>query len=72
MSSKTFWFSFGDLKVGETFVFHNPYSNSPVDTSETLVKISPRKYRVDTAALDRREWQTSVRTAVVPVSRRAI
>ena len=72
MSSKTIWFSFGDLKVGEKFVFHNPYCGSPVVTSETLVKISPRKYRVEHGPDAGREWQTSVRSAVALVSRRAI
>ena len=73
MSSKTIWFSFGDLKVGEKFVFQNPYCRyQSATTSETLVKISPRKYRVENGPDAGREWQTSVRSAVALVSRRAI
>lgn len=62
--TKCFWFSFGDLKVGDTFIFQNPYAVSNTDTTETLIKISPRKYRVQNGANAGREWQTSTKSSV--------
>lgn len=47
MSSNTSnWFTFGDLKVGETFVFYNPFIQAKPDfEQEHMTKISPRRYR---------------------------
>lgn len=61
--SKCFWFSFGDLKVGESFVFSNPWTTQNVD-SERFIKISPRKYRVLSGPDSGREWQTTSKTSV--------
>jgi hypothetical protein len=65
MATKTFWLSFGDLKVGETFVFNNPYVTSPLSTDYLYKKISARKYRVVAGADLGTEWQTSVKSTVV-------
>ncbi len=61
-----FWFSFGDLKVGESFVFCNPFTPSDSDSvdNEKFLKISPRKYRVLTGHDAGREWQTTSKTSV--------
>jgi len=37
---------------------------SNTDTTETLIKISPRKYRVQNGANAGREWQTSTKSSV--------
>lgn len=63
-TTKCFWFSFGDLKVGDSFVFYNPWTPNQSVDSETFVKISPRKYRVTTGPDCGREWQTSSKTSV--------
>lgn len=66
--SKTFWFSFGDLKVGEMFVFQNAWSSNKLDLTEKFIKISPRKYRVLTGPDCGREWQTCSKVGVASLS----
>jgi hypothetical protein len=64
MSSKRNWFSFGDLKVGETFVFHNPYINTTLVRDYLLKKISARKYTVVAGEGLGNEYQSSVKVGV--------
>ena len=44
--TSTHHFSFGDLKVGEKFVFFNPFYHAKVDfQQEQMTKLSARRYK---------------------------
>ena len=65
--SKTFYFSFGDLAMGDKFVYFNPgFHAKPDFQREHMVKISPRRYRDSLGNVFRTGSNTGV--ARVPAS----
>ncbi len=58
----TWYLSFGSLNVGERFRFSTDFT-----TFSTYVKLSPRRYRCENGPTAGRVFQTSVRSAVIPV-----
>lgn len=65
--NKTPYMSFGQLHIGESFIFFNPWvSASPKITEETelFTKISPRKYRTQNGPDAGREWQATSKSGV--------
>ena len=59
--TSTHHFSFGDLKVGEKFVFFNPFFHTkPNLQQENMVKISPRRYQDATGNI----WHCTSKTGV--------
>ena len=45
MATSTMYVCFGDLSLGEKFVFFNPFFHAKPDFSqEVMTKISPRRY----------------------------
>ena len=65
MTTRTWHFCFGDLKVGQKFVFFNPFFHAKADFQrEQMVKISARRYRDASGCI----WHSRTTTGVARVS----
>jgi len=64
MTTRTWHFCFGDLKIGEKFIHFNPYFVAKPDfQQEHMVKISPRRYQDPAGNI----WHCNSKTGVARV-----